>query len=99
MAIALAHDICAYYKAAGSTLFVCSLDAEGAFDNLPICVMMQKAISVLSDKYWRILYVWYSQKSAVIKWNNTFGNKLSVKRGTRQGGLTSAFILTFFIKI
>ena len=96
MATALAHDICAYSKAAGSTLFVCSLDAEGAFDNLPTCVMMQKAISVLPDEYWRILYVWYSQMSAVIKWNNITGNKISVKHGTRQGGLTSPFIFNLF---
>ena len=34
--------------------------------------------------------------NAVIKWNNITGNKISVNRGTRQGGLTSPFIFNLF---
>ena len=35
MAAALAHDVAAYSVASDSTLFFCSLDAQGAFDALP----------------------------------------------------------------
>ena len=90
MATSLAHDIGAYENAMGSTLFYCSLDAEGAFDFLPHCVILQKSINIISDKYWRLLVKWYSAMCAYIRWNSCLGS--NIKRGTRQGGLTSAFM-------
>ena len=38
-----------YANKVGSTLFYCSLDAEGAFDFLPHCVILQKSINIISD--------------------------------------------------
>ena len=94
MATSLAHDIGAYANAMGSTLFYCSLDAEGAFDFLPHCVILQKSINIISDKYWRLLVKWYSAMCAYIRWNSCLGS--NIKRGTRQGGLTSAFMFNLF---
>ena len=34
-AIALAHDTASYFNFKGSPLFMCALDAEGAFDGIP----------------------------------------------------------------
>ena len=99
MATTLAHDIGAYANAMGSTLFYCSLDAEGAFDFLPHCVILQKSINIISDKYWRLLVKWYSAMCAYIHWNSCLGSKINIKRGTRQGGLISAFMFNLFIKI
>ena len=77
-------------------MFYCSLDAEGAFDFLPHCVILQKSINIISDKYWRLLVKWYSAMCAYIHWNSCLGSKINIKRGTRQGGLTSAFMFNLF---
>ena len=59
MATSLAYDLCMYAQSSGSTLFTCSLDAQGAFDCLPHPVLLQKLINVIPDRYWRLLHIWY----------------------------------------
>ena len=59
MATALAHDVSVYANASGSTVFYCSLDAEGAFDCLPLPIILSKTNGAVPDKYWRILYILY----------------------------------------
>ena len=51
MATTLAHDLCNYANSAGSALFLCSLDAQGAFDFLPHCIILEKAINIIPYKY------------------------------------------------
>ena len=96
MATTLAHDLCNYANSAGFALFLCSLDAQGAFDFLPHCIILEKAINIIPDKYWRILSVWYKNMCVCIRWNSILGDKIQVKRGTKQGGLTSPFIFNLF---
>ena len=55
-----------------------------------------KALNVLPDFCWRIMYQWYKSMHVYIKWNNIFGNKVNVSRGTRQGGLSSPFLFNLF---
>ena len=96
MATALAHDICVYSSHSGSSIFVCSLDAQGAFDFLPHCIILAKAIGVIPDKYWRLLYTWYEQMCVYIRWNNVYSDKIEINRGKKQGGLTSPFTFNLF---
>ena len=96
MAVSIAHDINTYCIAKGSTVFTCSLDAQGAFDSLPIPVLLYKAMDTIPDPSWNILYYWYSKMSACIRWNNTIGRQISIECGTRQGGLTSPLIFNLF---
>ena len=96
MATALAHDLGTYANAQGSTLFFASLDAQGAYDFLPHCVILKKSIGIISDKYWRLLYKWYNSMSVHIRWGSYKGKKIEVKRGTRLGGLTSPFMFNLF---
>ena len=96
MATALAHDIGVYANSSGSTVFMCALDAEGAFDCLPHPIILQKVMGVVPDMYWRILYVWYAKMCVFLRWNNVLGNKIKVNQGTRQGGLTSPWIFNLF---
>ena len=88
MAVSVAHDINTYCIAKGSSVFTCSPDAQGAFDSLPIPVLLYKAMDTIPDPSWNILYYWYSKMSACILWNNTIGSQISIECGTRQGGLT-----------
>jgi len=95
-AITLSHDVSAYCLSRGSTIYMCSLDAEGAFDCIPHSVLFLKAIDVLPDHCWRIMYRWYTNMTVVIKWNNTLSAPIDVRRGTRQGGLSSPFLFNLF---
>ena len=60
MATAMAHDVSEYCVANGSPVYICSLDAEMAFDGIPHDVLLLKAMNVLSDPSWNLLYYWYS---------------------------------------
>ena len=49
-AISLVHDVAAYYNSKGSSVFLCGLDAEGAFDGIPHHVLFNKAMNVVPDE-------------------------------------------------
>ena len=96
MAAALAHDVASYSVASGSTVYFCSLDAAGAFDALPHSIIFHRAIGVLPDSCWRVLFHWYKNMYVNIKLGNILSDNIMVKRGTRQGGLTSSLLFNLF---
>ena len=75
---------------------MCSLDVEGVYDALPHAILLLKAMKVLPDASWNILYFWYTNVSARITWNNIVGKPIVVERGTRQGGLSSPLLFNLF---
>jgi len=97
-ATALVHDISAYCLDRGSTVYLCSLDAEGAFDAIPHEVLFTKAAGSVPDYSWRVLHNWYSRMSVRLRWNQQLSSHIPVQRGTRQGGLTSPFLFNVFYK-
>ena len=58
-AVALVHDVASYFNAKGSTIFMCGLDVEGAFNGVPHPVLFDRARNVITDKSWKLLYNWY----------------------------------------
>ena len=96
MTSSLAHDLCMYAQSSGSTLLICSLDAQGAFDCLLHTVLLQKVINVIPDRYWSLLHTWYFNMCIYIRWKSVLSAKINVKRGTKQGSLTSPFIFNLF---
>ena len=70
MATSFVHDICEYCTAVGSTVFLCSLDTEGAYNGIPHSVFFDCARNILPDDCWRILYNWYTDMSVHVKWQN-----------------------------
>ena len=87
-AISLAHDVASYCIFNGSPVFMCGLDAEGAFDAIPHPVLFDKAADIITDMSWNLLYTWYGKITVRIKWNK-LGKEIKMYKGTRQGGLTS----------
>ena len=56
MATSLFHDVISYSTTHGSVVYSCSLDAEGAIDAIPHCVLFDKAQSVLPTYCWFVMY-------------------------------------------
>ena len=96
MAIALASDVSQYCYAQGSTTYMCSLDAEAAFDGLPHAVLFSKAIGVIPDASWQVLYYWYQRMEVYISFNNKHSAPIKIQKGTKQGGLSSTFLFNLF---
>ena len=92
MAIVNANDIIKYFNHRGTAVFGCSLDAEKAFDAIPHSILLYKCSSVLSDQWWRLMFVWYTNLKAMVRWNNELSDEFMLCKGTRQGGLTSPFL-------
>ena len=78
-------------------VFVCSLDAEGAFDGIPHPIIFMKMIGVMPEVCWESMKYWYSKIHVKIKWN-IVGKHIQICKGTLQGGLTSSFIFNVFYK-
>ena len=97
IAISLAHDVSMYCKDKTSPVFLCGLDAEGAFDGIPHPVLFNKCRHVVPDFCWKLLYNWYSDISVRIKWY-TLGKDIQICKGMRQGVLTSPFLFIVFYK-
>ena len=96
MASSILHDVSTYCAAKGSSVYMCSLDAQGAFGALLIPVVLHRAMNVLPDSCWQTFYYWYHNMSVQIRWANQLGKSIAVKRGTKQGGLFSPFLFNLF---
>lgn len=96
MATVLAHDVSAWCVSSGSPVYMCSLDAAGAFDAIPHSVLFRRAMGVIPDRCWQVLYYWYSNMYVYVKWNQRLSAKINVERGTRQGGLSSPLAFNLF---
>ena len=69
-----------------------TLDAERAFDGVPTCVLLYKTMKVVTDSWWRLMYAWYLDSKAMIKYMGKLSSPFNIQKGTRQGGLTSPFL-------
>ena len=94
IATALIND--AYANVRRSTVYTCLLDAEGAFDAIPHCVLFKKAFEVLPDYCWHLMANWFKKRTVQIKWCKQLSGKISMCIGTRQGGISSPLLFNIF---
>ena len=78
MATALVNDVVSNTNTRGSTVYTCSLDAEGAFDAIPHCAIFEKASSVLPEHCWHIMVNWYIRLTVQVKWCQKLSTKIDV---------------------
>ena len=88
MAAATVNNVMDYCVNKGSTVFCCSLDAEGAFDAIPHDVIFNKLCDNMCDDWWRCFLSLYTNLTVNVKWNGNIGRKINICKGTRQGGLS-----------
>ena len=92
MCSSVLHDVITYCTAIGSSVYMCSLGAQGAFGAIPIPVLLHRAMNVLPDSCWQTLYYWYHNMSVQIRWANRQGKSTTVKKGTKEGGFFLFFV-------
>ena len=79
----ITYDVFNYCVSRGSPVYICSLDAESAFDGIPYCVLFSKAMGNISIMYWRMLIYWYRNLVVQIKWNNELSGIIIINKGIR----------------
>ena len=84
MATTLLRGVISYTTNRGSTVYTCSLDAEGAFDAIPHTILFDRASDVLPDHCWQIMYDSYYNLDVQIKWNGMLSRQIKVSIGARQ---------------
>jgi len=98
MAVSLVHDVACFMNNNGSPIYVCALDAQGAFDFIPHSILLKKAYGTLTGITWHLLAYWYHNMHVHIRWRNQMSRSIDVARGCRQGGLTSPSLFNCFYK-
>ena len=56
-----------------------------------------KLIHVLPVHEWLLLYNWYNNLNAVVKWNGSYSKSFCVTPGARQGSVLSPYLFNIFI--
>ncbi len=81
MAASLTYDVISHRVSKGSTVYTCSLDAEGAFCFRKHLGLFQiyNGGSLNTGNHWQ----WYSKPTVKIKWNNPFSDTINILKGTR----------------
>ena len=96
--VSFLNDLMLYSRHTQYNMFICSMDAEKCFDSLWHAGLFYKLIDVLPDVHWCVLYNWYSNMTAVIKWNGNIHNMyFNVTRGTRQDSILSPVLFNICI--
>lgn len=93
----LFNDLKCYFEHKKSPLFTCSLDAEKCFDSIWHKALFHKLYGKIPDNSWLLLYRWYANLKACVKWRGTIGRLFRVSKGTRQGSVLSPQLFNIFI--
>ena len=65
----------------------------------PIChkSLCYKLWDKIPKEHWLLLFRWYSNLGAIVKWNQSYSNAFKITKGTRQGSLLSPRLFNIFI--
>ena len=90
-------DVCSYFSSAGTPVFVCSLDAEKCFDTIWHQGLFYKLWSKIPTTHWLLLYTWYGNLRASVRFKGCKSESFSIGRGIRQGSVLSPILFNYFI--
>jgi hypothetical protein len=91
------NDMTAYFNAAGSPVYLCTLDAEKCFDTIWHGGLFYKLWGILSPQRWLLLCNMYKSTRATVRWDNNTSRIFHISRGMKQGSLLSPTLFNIFI--
>jgi len=81
------RNVVDYFVSRSSTVNVCSLDVQKAFDKVNHFILFQKLIKHnVPMCLLQVLINWYSICSGVVRWHSCVSRLFSFTCGVRQGG-------------
>jgi hypothetical protein len=91
------ETISLYTSNCKSRLFMCSLDANKAFDSVWWDGLFVKLKPMLPSKIWILLYNYYRSSTFQMSHENVRGDCVAMSWGVKQGGILSPHLFTFYI--
>ncbi len=86
-AIYTVRKVVDFFTNKGSTVNLCTIDLEKAFDRLNMHALFVKLMDRRCPIFFiNIIQSWYSKSFGIVKWGNSFSKKFKLQSGTRQGG-------------
>eukprot|EP00111_Clytia_hemisphaerica_P019553 TCONS_00057647-protein len=94
----LIRDTISFYNSKGSPVYICSLDAEKAFDSCNWYVLFEKLKNQrkLPDVVLRFLIKLYINGEAATKYRNFITSPFRLAQGVRQGSILSPYLYNFY---
>ena len=98
MCTSVFKEVCSYYKAPNTDVYVCLLDASKAFDR----VHYGKLFKLLSKRkipvqVRRLLLDMYTRQKMQTVWNGSLSDSFTVENGVKQGGILSPILFCIYI--
>jgi hypothetical protein len=98
MGVFLLKEVIDYYNAHSSPVYICFMDASKAFDRVNHWYLFEKLIKrCLPFVIVRLLSMWYSTQTCMVKWGNNTSHAFNVSNGVRQGGVLSPYLYNVFM--
>ncbi len=87
-----------YFTKKGSTVNLCALDVEKAFDRLNMHALFMKLMKRRCPLFFiSIIECWYSKSFGIVRWGGAYSEKFTLRAGTRQGGVLSPALFSVCI--
>ena len=94
----LIQDTINYYNKANSPVYLCSLDAEKAFDCCNWLKLFQKLSTnqILPNTVIKTLTKLYLNGEAEVRYKNVYSSPFTLSQGVRQGSILSPYLYNFY---
>ena len=98
MCTSVLKEVCSYYLAKDTDVYLCLLDASKAFDRVhygKLFRLLEKRNIPVQIR--RLLLDMYTRQKMKTVWNGCESNDFSVKNGVKQGGILSPILFCIYI--